>query len=150
MTTENESNEHRVAFRQRVLKTAIAAFNEQFSAIPCVVRNVSETGAKLEFEDPSIVPREFILHMELDGYKVKCERVWLSAKLCGVRFIGEKLPTRVHRSQMVKPSEEALSERMMRDIEMRNRLAAAQSDEPSILRANRPSGPSKPTFGRRQ
>ena len=36
--------------RNKVLKGAHVAFNNEFSAIPCTVRNVSETGARLVIE----------------------------------------------------------------------------------------------------
>lgn len=38
------------ASRKRVLKGASAAFNHEFSAIPCTLRDVSETGARVIFE----------------------------------------------------------------------------------------------------
>jgi hypothetical protein len=87
--------------RLRVLKGAHAAFNQEHSAIPCIVRDLSETGAKLEFDQGWIVPSTFILFVEIDGYKVQCEKIWSCGKLCGVRFIGPKIPTSVGRRQQV-------------------------------------------------
>ena len=133
--------------RQRVLKSGLAAFNEQFSAVPCTVRNQSETGARLIFGDVSLVPRRFILHLSIDGFKVECERVWVAGNECGVRFVGERSHTPYARSQVLKPSEQALSERVMQELEMRDAAHGdAGRDFVPVRTGPRPNGP---TFGRR-
>ena len=148
MESQEESN-HRYAPRQRVLKTAIAAFNDQFSAIPCLMRNVSDTGAKLVFDNVGLVPRVFMLFVELDGYKVQCERVWQEGKECGVRFIGEKQETRIRKTQIVESSENALSERTMRQIQIREKLSNPLAQRPDIVRGDRKPSAQRPVFGRR-
>lgn len=148
MESQQDSN-NRYAPRQRVLKTALAAFNDQFSAIPCLMRNVSETGAKLVFENVGLVPGVFMLFVELDGYKVQCERVWQEGKECGVRFIGEKQATRLRKTQIVESSENALSERTMRDIEAREKSSEPLQQRPGLVLRNRPVNAQRPAFGRR-
>lgn len=87
--------------RSRVLKGAHAAFNQEHSAVPCIVRDLSETGAKLEFDLGWIVPSQFTLFVDIDGFKVDCEKVWHRGNFFGVRFIGPRLPTRIARQQRV-------------------------------------------------
>ncbi len=87
--------------RTRVFKGAHAAFNQEHSAVPCVVRDLSETGAKIEFSLGWIVPKHFTLFVELDGFKVECEKVWHHGDLYGVRFTGPRVPTDVVRKQRV-------------------------------------------------
>ena len=89
------------AHRTRVLKGAQAAFNQQHSAVPCVVRDLSESGAKIEFDLGWIVPSHFTLFVSLDGFKVECEKVWHRGNLYGVRFIGPRLPTEQTRRQSI-------------------------------------------------
>lgn len=148
--TGADEAENRVAHRQRVLKSARASFNDQFSAIPCVMRNVSETGARLQFEDMAIVPRVFTLFVDLDGYKVQCERVWQDGKSCGVRFVGEKIPTKVFRTQVLKSSETALGQQVMRELELRQREQDFVAQRPTD--PDRDSRPARRqvVFGRRR
>lgn len=55
---------------------------------PCVVRNVSETGAKIVHREKIDGPDEFFLLLAAEG-KVKrhCRVAWRSEKEMGVRFI---------------------------------------------------------------
>jgi hypothetical protein len=87
--------------RIRVLKGGQAAFNQEHSAVPCIVRDLSETGAKIEFNLGWIVPETFTLFVELDGFKVECAKVWHKGSIYGVRFIGPRMPTELARKQRV-------------------------------------------------
>ncbi len=53
--------ERRADRRHRVLKGARLSFNKGFGAAECVVRNVSEHGARLAFGDTAAVPPHFDL-----------------------------------------------------------------------------------------
>jgi hypothetical protein len=134
--------------RVRVLKGAHAAFNKEFSAIPCMVRDLSETGAKLEFEGGWFVPEQFTLHVDVDGYKVECRRLWHRGRFCGVEFIGEKIRTGKARQQVIAPDSEfdkAIGEAAeeLRQVGMR---MGAFSDEPLPVRR---AASRAPGFGRR-
>jgi len=146
-----EAAEKRAARRQRVLKAAVAAFNMEFSTIPCVVRNLSETGARLEFNEGAAAPERFVLQIELDGFKVDCERVWQRGNICGVRFVSEKRPTRVYRSQVLNTSENALSESFKRDLARRELQNAPPdpSSSASPKQTSMPAGQPKAIFGKR-
>lgn len=99
----DEADASERALRTRVLKGAHAAFNQEFSAIPCVVRDMSDTGARLQFDEGWFVPPLFTLFVEVDGFKVECERVWHKGSSCGVRFLGDKVRIGSHRPQVLKP-----------------------------------------------
>lgn len=102
-TTPDPPSEDAVdrARRMRVFKGAHAAFNQEHSAVPCIVRDLSDSGAKIEFSLGWIVPSHFTLFVELDGFKVECEKVWHRGDLYGVRFTGPRIPTDVIRKQRV-------------------------------------------------
>jgi hypothetical protein len=53
--------ERRSTPRQRVLKGAIIHFNKGYGALECVVRNLSENGARLAFGETTAVPPAFDL-----------------------------------------------------------------------------------------
>jgi len=140
----------RTARRARVLKSAIASFNQNFSSAPCVVRNLSQTGARIEFTDATLVPGQFELHVEIDGYKVDCRRIWTRGNVCGVVFVSARRPTRIHRVQILKTSQDALSENTVREMRLRERQAASANRE--TLPAAAPARPvvRGPVFGQRR
>lgn len=91
------------AARSKVLKGALIAFNQEFSAIPCTIRNISDTGAQLIVEGGWFIPDRFTLHVDVDGFKVECERVRHKGSECGVRFVGDRIRTGSRRQQVLTP-----------------------------------------------
>jgi hypothetical protein len=53
---------------------------------PCVVRDISSTGAALEFSDLIRIPDEFTLIMLDEQLKLLCRVVWRRDYRVGVRF----------------------------------------------------------------
>ena len=101
--TEEGSSENRSAHRRRMLKAGFIAFNRGYTTLPCVVRDMSETGARLQLDNPTLAPDHFTLHVELDGLKVDCKVVWTRASLFGVAFVGPIERTGRSRTQVVSP-----------------------------------------------
>ena len=128
--------------RHKALKGAYVAFNNEFSAIPCTLRDISETGCRIIFEGGWFVPDQFTLHVDIDGYKVNCKRVWQRGSECGARFIGEKIRTGRARQQVLTPNSE------IEDLPLQNQKSKmGDADMP-------PTPPAKPAnrsgnFGRR-
>lgn len=79
------TEEHRAASRHRVLKGGRIVINDGFSAYKCMVRNLSETGARLKVESIVGIPDSFQLVMD-DGRKYACTTVWKTAVELGVKF----------------------------------------------------------------
>jgi len=65
-------------------------------AVPCVVRDLSSTGAKLEIvlgRDTPIssaegLPDRFVLYIMVDEVEMDCTIAWRRHRLAGVRFAG--------------------------------------------------------------
>ncbi|MEL6288132.1 MAG: response regulator, partial [Pseudomonadota bacterium] len=94
---EAEAGEARGAERKRVLKGAKIAFAARCATLPCVVRDLSETGARLQVKDHLSVPETFELLIELDGFEVDAEVVWRRDSEVGIVFLDRpriKNPTR--------------------------------------------------------
>ncbi len=94
-------SEKRVTPRRRVLKAGIIAFNNRHSSLPCTVRDVSDTGARLIVTGAVNAPDTFELLIELDGLEARCEVVSRKADEVRVRFV---MPPRIvppRRSQVV-------------------------------------------------
>ncbi|MDN5929069.1 MAG: PilZ domain-containing protein [Hyphomicrobiales bacterium] len=78
--------ERRSQPRRRVLKGAIIRFNKGYGAFECVVRNLSESGAKLTFGETSAIPVAFDLKIAGDE-QVRPARIrWRSPDSVGVSF----------------------------------------------------------------
>jgi PilZ domain len=56
------------------------------SAMPCVMRDVSEGGALLEVSHPEWLPPRFRLIIEANGFEGDCEVVHRAEDSVGVRF----------------------------------------------------------------
>lgn len=140
--TDDNSNDVRASRRTRTLKGGVIAFNNGFTSLPCVVRDLSETGARLTVDNPQLVPSQFTLHIELEGWKVECAVVWNKAETFGVTFIAPKQAAPRLRAQVVQidpgmpPGDEPAPPR--------------KAPEPDPEPAPQGGKPHKPVFGRRR
>lgn len=96
-----EQDESRVAERKRVLKGAKIAFANRCSSLPCVVRDISDTGARLQVKDHTSVPDTFELLIELDGFEADAEVVWRGDGEVGIIFLSEPVIVKPKRTQVV-------------------------------------------------
>jgi hypothetical protein len=79
--------ETRIAQRHRVSKPAIA--NDGGDKYTCTVRDLSATGAAIEFSDPfATIPiaKAFTLILKDDGLRLPCRIVWKRVYRMGVTF----------------------------------------------------------------
>jgi hypothetical protein len=76
--------ETRIAPRHRVMKAGTIEFGS--SAIDCMVRNLSITGAALEVSNQIGIPAKFTLVVPDDGLHLACNVVWRSEYRIGVAF----------------------------------------------------------------
>jgi PilZ domain-containing protein len=76
--------ERRATQRRRVLKGATIAFDG--IGLDCTVRNLSESGAALDFASAAIVPPSFMLTIQSDRLVRRCHPVWSNDRRIGVAF----------------------------------------------------------------
>jgi hypothetical protein len=79
--------EKRISPRRNTMIEATIIFDGGRTRVPCIIRNLSETGAKLEVVDTKVsaIPRTF----DLVVAKVRpqgCSVMWRSLKELGVQF----------------------------------------------------------------
>lgn len=77
--------ENRRKPRMRTFKSGLLVFNEGRSTLDCVVRNISEGGAKLSFNQVADIPNVFHISLS-DGAKKTCRIVWRKSLDVGVSF----------------------------------------------------------------
>jgi hypothetical protein len=59
-----------------------------FAARPCVVQNMSATGARITIDDPNALPAKLRLALSRDARTGRpCEVVWRRGKTVGVKFV---------------------------------------------------------------
>ena len=60
-----------------------------FAARPCVVDNISTSGAKVTIDDPNAVPVKFRLAFSRDARTGRnCEVVWRRGKSVGIKYVS--------------------------------------------------------------
>lgn len=85
--TEQEIENRRLSERKRCFRHSRVVFNNGASSVECVVRDVSEKGARLLFTDTLGVPSEFDL--STDEMERRCLVKWRSNFALGVEFVAE-------------------------------------------------------------
>ncbi len=86
--SDDETQDNRVQ-RRRTLKSAVASYNDQSISMEVVLRDMSDTGAKLKLKENDVLPDSFHLYVELDGINVECEVVWRRGLEIGAKFVSE-------------------------------------------------------------
>ena len=64
----------------------VIPFNEHRSTIDCVIRNFSDDGAKIELENPTLLPEEIDLFIEKKNRAFRAKVVWRQANQAGLSF----------------------------------------------------------------
>jgi hypothetical protein len=77
-------DERRTSPRHRVLKTGTIIFGGE--TLPCVVRSLSASGARIEVNSPLWFPERFVLAVESEGLRRPCRMIWREEKRIGVAF----------------------------------------------------------------
>ena len=99
---EVSARDRRRTDRRRVLKAGIIAFNNRHSALPCAIRDLSETGARLALNGPINAPDTFELIVELDGIEASCKVISRRGSELRVQFLASPRIVVPRRTQVVQ------------------------------------------------
>jgi diguanylate cyclase (GGDEF)-like protein len=72
--------------RRRVLKSGRIVINDRRSTIDCTIRSIGSHGATIAVSDTSLVPANFILSIEADGFETSCRIVSQNRQAIEVAF----------------------------------------------------------------
>lgn len=78
-------DERRRARREAARDLCEIVLDRSGYAVPCMVHNLSKTGAMIETNDPNL-PDRFILTNYMRGERVVCRVAWRRGNLLGVHF----------------------------------------------------------------
>ncbi|MGI9421854.1 MAG: response regulator [Hyphomicrobiaceae bacterium] len=87
--------------RQRLYKGGEVSYSARQVTLPCVIRNISSSGARLQVKHIDRVPDTFELLIELDGFEAECKTVWRNADQVGVQFMAAPSHVAPRRAQIV-------------------------------------------------
>jgi hypothetical protein len=73
-------------FRRRTFKGGKLIFNKGLSVLDCVIRNLSDRGARVELGTAIGVPDTFELIIAPDRVKRSCKIAWRSKRHIGISF----------------------------------------------------------------
>jgi|SRR6185295_5269753 hypothetical protein len=76
--------------RNRVYYGGMIAFNARNSTLACVVRNVSNRGAKIEFDNSTMLPDRVDFEIERRGLSCSARLVWRDADAAGLMFSNKQ------------------------------------------------------------
>ncbi len=81
--------ERRSFLRGRTYLGGQIAFNGRCSVMDCIVRNMSQNGARVAIESTVAVPREFDLMVQQKGESRRARMIWRNDKEIGVVFCDD-------------------------------------------------------------
>ncbi|ALN73879.1 PilZ domain-containing protein [Aureimonas sp. AU20] len=84
---ESDSSERRVAPRTRIFKRAQILFNNRYSTVDCIVRNISATGALLTIDGSVPLPKHFEFRMGDDEAIRSAKLVYRRELFAGIHFL---------------------------------------------------------------
>jgi hypothetical protein len=116
--------ERRQLVRNRVYYGGLAAFNDRQSMLACVVRNFSEFGARIEFDNPALLPDEIDFVVPRRSLSCLAHLVWRDGNAAGLVF---RAPHQInHEAGDVIPLEWA---RRLRSSERINKQLRSRIDQ---------------------
>ena len=78
--------DRRQGLRDKVIFGGVATINERGSTMDCVVRNISDSGACVEFDETARLPDEMRLSVARKGRSFLARMIWRQADKVGLVF----------------------------------------------------------------
>jgi len=78
-------SKERVSERRKAVKEGKVILSK-WTVINCLIRDLSDTGARLKFDGPTQLPPEFRLRISTTGAEAPVELAWQRGLEAGVRF----------------------------------------------------------------
>jgi PilZ domain len=89
---EQRSDRRATATRTSIDHGAWLFFGEQRPVFDCVVRDISESGAKIALDRLYALPKDFLLSFDNFATAKNCRFVWMQGNFVGVKFQPAVLP----------------------------------------------------------
>jgi hypothetical protein len=99
--------ERRQSARARVIYSGVIAYDERRATMNCVVRNFSEDGVKVEFDNTALLPDQIDLLIAKKGRAFNAKIIWRGETEAGLAFrpSGEIQPIPLDWARRLRASE---------------------------------------------
>jgi hypothetical protein len=99
--------ERRQSVRARVIYSGVIAYDDRRATMDCVVRNFSEDGVKVEFDNTALLPDEVDLLIAKKSRAFNAKIVWRADRQAGLTFRshGAKDPIPLDWARRLRASE---------------------------------------------
>ena len=85
--------ERRIAPRHRTFLQGRVFYNSRRQSADCIIRELTDEGARLSFTDPVALPHAFELHIPNRDQTLRVETIWNHGTDVGVRFARPEIQT---------------------------------------------------------
>ena len=85
---QTSSADQRAAARRRVLLAGKLVYGDADLTIPCGIRDLSESGARVRVSGPVALPQKLILVEQRTGQAFECEIAWRRLPEVGLKFLA--------------------------------------------------------------
>jgi hypothetical protein len=123
---ETFSPQDQRALRKRTYKKAYVYRDDLGGKKQCTLRNISETGALIEFSDVTNLPKNFILQVELDSFEVPSQIVRQANGYFGLQFTGPLQNIQTTRKQVLSSADHPTTAPKTDEHELKRRLYERQ------------------------
>ena len=90
-------DKRRQEHRRRALKQAKVVLSD-WTVLDCLLRDLTDEGARLEFAAPVDLPQAFRLQFVSDNSRRPAELMWQRGQSAGVRFVGPPEPAKPNKT----------------------------------------------------
>lgn len=80
--------ERRKSDRKKTFRAAVTLFESPSSPMPCIVMDISATGARIKALSADELPNEFLLTIESTMAQHQCKVVWRVGDELGIHFMA--------------------------------------------------------------
>jgi hypothetical protein len=81
--------ERRSGQRHRALKGGTLYFNKGYSSLECVIRDISESGARIQMGETFGVPSRFTMSISGEDMRVEASLRWRTSRNIGLSFLPQ-------------------------------------------------------------
>jgi PilZ domain len=82
-----DGGERRSGQRHRALKGGTLYFNKGYSSLECVIRDISESGARIQMGETFGVPTRFTMSISGEDERVEASLRWRTSRNIGLSFL---------------------------------------------------------------
>jgi hypothetical protein len=134
MTEQAEAGDKRRLDRVRTILAAQAILGKGLADIPCQIKDLSETGARIFLDEKALLPERFELRIPKKGLAQRVEVRWRNGGLVGVEFVRERRAVeRLDPAARIKQLEAENAELRRRVADMAERLYNYGDGERSVI-----------------